>query len=78
MGSESIRNEKIIRSSLGVSSIPFSFNLMIILLCQIKLQGPGSTHSAHSALSGSIWPVLLGGGVVALWPGASLVYRVFL
>ena len=38
------------------------------------LRGPGS---AHSALSGGVWFAQLGGAVAALWPGASLVCRVF-
>ena len=39
------------------------------------VRGPSS---ARSALSGGVWFALLGGGVAALWPGASLVCRVFL
>ena len=38
------------------------------------LWGPGSTHSA---LWGGLWSAVLGGGVAALWPGASFVCGVF-
>ena len=40
-----------------------------------SLWGPGF---AHSDLSGGVWFALPGGVVAALWPGASLVSRVFL
>ena len=33
---------------------------------------------AHTALSGSVWFAVLGGAIMALWLGASLVCRVFL
>ena len=38
------------------------------------LWGPGS---AHLARWGGVWSAVLGGGVAALWPGASLVCGVF-
>ena len=41
-------------------------------LCGVR--GPGS---ARLALSGGVWFALLGGGVVALRPGASLVCELF-